>query len=79
MEIMNILLYEEMIFTVIVSRTPSKEKIESSFVNGIDLLIANRTPPDLLEGPSFRKIWKSFKKNILSGESQVSDNARMSN
>lgn len=79
MEIMNISLYEEVIFTAIVLRTPSKEKIESSFVNGTDLLIANRTPPDLLEGPSFRRMWKSFKKNVLSEESQVSDSARISN
>lgn len=59
MEIMNISLYGEMIFTVVISRTPSKEKMESIFVNGIDfncLLIANRTPPDLLEGSSFHKI-----------------------
>lgn len=52
----RISLREEEIFIPTASRMPSGEKIESSFVKGIEFFIASKTPPDLLEGPSFRKM-----------------------
>lgn len=59
------------------SKVPTEKNTESNLEKGTQFLTASKIPPDLLEGPSQRMMWKFLRGRFDSAESHVSDSARM--